>query len=271
METEPTFCYYFIMNTHEIKNRFFIAAYEAGAEHTPVPTWASQEENPVDLDETCDTTVQRIEVNTVPGAFQLLDVLTKDECDSLIKTTDSLGYTEDASVSLPRSVRHNENFVWVVDDSTHDIIWERCKTFMQDDQHIFAGKKPLGLNKRFRFYKYAEGDFFRPHTDGAWPGSSIIDRRLINDAYPDRFSQMTFLILLSEDFTGGETVFYVHKDDSQRPAMREEEIKLVDIRTPAGGVLCFPHGSHPMHCLHSSADILSGVKYIIRTDVLFEL
>lgn len=108
METVPTFCYYFIMNTHEIENRFFITTYEAGAEHTPVPTWASQKENPADL------------------------------------------------------------------------------------------------------------------------------------------------------------------DDPQRPAMREEETKLVDIRSPAGGVLCFPHGSHPMHCLHSSADSLSGVKYIIRTDVLFE-
>jgi hypothetical protein len=26
-----------------------------------------------------------------------------------------------------------------------------------------------------------------------------------------------------------------------------------------------------LHCLHSSEEIVSGVKYIIRTDMLFEL
>ena len=30
------------------------------------------------------------------------------------------------------------------------------------------------------------------------------------------------------------------------------------------------HGHHPLHCLHSSAEITSGTKYIIRTDLLFE-
>ncbi|MDX2369094.1 MAG: oxidoreductase, partial [Colwellia sp.] len=28
---------------------------------------------------------------------------------------------------------------------------------------------------------------------------------------------------------------------------------------------------HPLHCIHSSVPITEGVKYIIRTDVLFEL
>jgi hypothetical protein len=45
----------------------------------------------------------------------------------------------------------------------------------------------------------------------------------------------------------------------------------VDVRTPLGGALCFPHGVHPMHCVHGSAPVTSGVKYIIRSDVLFEL
>jgi hypothetical protein len=48
-------------------------------------------------------------------------------------------------------------------------------------------------------------------------------------------------------------------------------MRQVDVRTPAGSVLCFPHGMHPLHCIHSSEPIFSGVKYIIRTDVLFEL
>ncbi|MEE8589376.1 MAG: oxidoreductase, partial [Sulfurimonadaceae bacterium] len=94
-----------------------MAAYEVGAEKTPVATWASQIENPLALDAAYNKTVQRIEVESIPGAFQLLNIFTKDECDSFIDATEALGYTQDASVSLPRSVRHNENLVWVVDDT----------------------------------------------------------------------------------------------------------------------------------------------------------
>ncbi len=254
------------MNT----NNFYIAAYEAGAENTPVPTWANETENPLALDETTPLTTRRVKVDTVPGAFQLFDLFTQEECKRFVAASEAMGYSEDASVSLPRSVRHNENLVWIVDDATHKVIWERCRPFLHDSAGIFGGKKPLGINQRFRFYKYAQGDYFRPHTDGAWPGSSIINKKIVQNAYPDRYSLMTFLLLLNDDFTGGATQFFVDKNDPTRPAKRNEEIELVDVRTPAGSVLCFPHGTHPLHCLHSSQEVLSGVKYIIRTDLLFE-
>ena len=35
-----------------------------------------------------------------------------------------------------------------------------------------------GMNRRFRIYKYDQGNVYRPHIDGAWPGSGVID-----DAY----------------------------------------------------------------------------------------
>ncbi len=98
-----------------------------------------------------------------------------------------------------------------------------------------------------------------------------MERQLITDAYPDRFSQMTFLLFLSDDFEGGDTQFWVNESDSSRPARNQDEAEWVQVRTPVGGVLCFPHGLHPLHCLHSSEEIVSGVKYIIRTDMLFEL
>lgn len=245
-----------------MNNSFYIVAREAGAENPSLPTWANTKENEINLDENLKPQITRIYLDNVPGAFQLLNVFTKEECEEFIKQTEELGYLEDAAVSLPRSVRHNDNITWVVDDLTHDIIWDRCKDFMYDDKEIFYGKNTLGLNKRFRFYKYSKGDFFKLHTDGSWPGSRVVNKELITDFYKDRYSQMTFLILLSEDFQGGETQFIVNKNG---------EKELVNIRTPKGGVLCFPHGLHPLHCLHSSNTISSGIKYIIRTDVLFEV
>ena len=245
-----------------MNNSFYIVAREAGAQNPSLPTWANSKENEINLDENLKPQITRIDLDNVPGAFQLLNVFTQQECEEFIKQTEELGYLEDAAVSLPRSVRHNDNITWVVDDLTHDIIWDRCKDFMYDNKEIFYGKNTLGLNKRFRFYKYSKGDFFKLHTDGSWPGSRVVNKELITDFYKDRYSQMTFLILLSEDFQGGETQFIVNKNG---------EKELVNIRTPKGGVLCFPHGLHPLHCLHSSNTISSGIKYIIRTDVLFEV
>ncbi len=251
-------------------SRLYIVARETGAEGTPLPAWASETDNPLGLDDHPFGEIRRVDVPGVPGAFQLLNVLSRAECEAFIAATEAEGYTQDASVSLPRSVRHNENFVWIVDDTTHRIIWERCRGFLDDRDGIFGGKRALGLNQRFRFYKYGEGDFFRPHTDGAWPGSRVVERRLVQNAFRDRYSRMTFLVLLSDGFEGGATQFWVDQDDPSKPATRPDTAMLVDVRTPAGGVLCFPHGFHPLHCLHSSEPVLGGTKYIIRTDILFE-
>merc|ERR1712238_361435 len=102
-----------------------------------------------------------------------------------------------------------------------------------------------GLNAKFRCYRYSEGDYFKPHTDGAWPGSRCdvaedpatgeARLRFLQDAYGDRISQLTFLVLLSEDYVGGATRFV------QLPGGDPD----VQVRTPVGGTLCFPHGHHP--------------------------
>ncbi len=253
---------------------FYVVAKEPGAEHPALPTWANSTPNPAELESERRSPVERVErveVAGVPGAFQLLNVLSRDECGRFIELTESLGYLPDAAVSLPRSVRHNHNATWVVDEQTDGIIWRRCRDFATDDKGLFSDKKALGLNARFRFYRYGPGDFFKPHTDGAWPGSRAVERQLIPNAYPDRFSQMSVLIFLSDDFEGGETQFWLNKQDASRPARGQDGAQRVSLRTPAGGALCFPHGVHPLHCLHSSEEIVSGVKYIIRTDMLFEL
>ncbi len=254
---------------------FYVVAEEPGAEHPALPTWANENANPIELDEDLRAghraNVERVEGEGVPGTFQLLNVLSRDECRRFIELTESLGYLPDAAVSLPRSVRHNHNATWVVDEQTDGIIWRRCQDFTTVDRGFFEDKKALGLNARFRFYRYERGDFFKPHTDGAWPGSRAIGRQLIPNAYPDRFSQMSVLLFLSDGFEGGDTLFLVNENNSSRPARNQDEAEWVKVRTPVGGALCFPHGLHPLHRLHSSEEIVSGVKYIIRTDMLFEL
>ena len=179
------------------QKNFYIVAKEPGAEHPALPTWASEIDNPANLDPNYASGIERIDIEEVPGAFQLLNVISVEECERLVNLTESLGYLKDAAVSLPRSIRHNDNITWVVDESTDNILWSRCRDFIFDEQDNLEVKKPLGLNARFRFYRYQQGDYFKPHTDGAWPGSRVIDRQLVTNAYPDRYSRLSFLLFFN--------------------------------------------------------------------------
>jgi hypothetical protein len=103
-------------------NEFFVIAREPGAENPAIPTWACRSANPADLDPGCHGRVSRQDVVSVPGAFQLLNVLSPYGCARLVTLTESLGYLVDAAVSLPRSIRHNHNVTWIADDQTNDIV-----------------------------------------------------------------------------------------------------------------------------------------------------
>ena len=255
-----------------LTDKFYVVAYEPGADNPRIPTWANRDSNPCALatDYSWEE-VQFIKLAGVPAAFQLLNVLSMSECRRMIEMSESLGYLKDAAVSLPREIRHNDNVVWVTDEQTDGLIWQRVAPFFEKTSKISQGKKPLGLNARFRFYRYGTGDFFKFHSDGAWPGSRVIEEELVANAYADRFSMMTFLLYLNDNYQGGATRFQVNARNSEEPARYYNEVNEVDVYTPAGAALCFPHGRHPQHCIHSGETILEGTKYIIRTDVLYEL
>lgn len=239
----------------EIAGKFHVVAYETGHTDMDLPLWTAQEPGAIRFDDASDRAIDYVERPEVPGAFQLLNVLSESECDQILAVATTLGFHEDAPVSLPRRIRHNNNFNWIVDESVDGPIWDRCKNFFGASS--FTGGMPLGLNGRFRFYRYGVGDFFSAHTDGAWPDSRVVAGQLAQDAYGDRISEMTFLIFLSGGYEGGRTIFQTAPDTFET------------ISTPKGAVLCFPHGMHPQHCVHGGEEVTSGCKDIIRTDVMY--
>ena len=234
---------------------FYVVTTEPGRVRQDLPVWASKRPGAIAFDSAAKGSVERVDIEEVPGAFQLLNVLSDESCDQFVELSDALGYHDDAPVSLPRNVLHNGNFTWVVDDSVDGPIWDRCTNFFGASS--YTSLRPRGLNGRFRFYRYITGDFFAPHTDGAWPGSRVVNRRLVRDAYGDRISEMTFLIPLTDGYAGGRTHFQTRQNG------------FASVATPKGAVLCFPHGTHPQHCVHAGEEVTSGQKYIIRTDVLY--
>ena len=250
---------------------FFIVAREPGAEHPALPTWANRSPDPVNLAAQTQADTQVRYIDEVPGTFQLLNLLSVAECQRFIDITEQMAYLPDAAVSLPRKIRHNDNVTWVVDQATSDLLWQRCSFAFQSLNVPSIDKPAVGLNARFRFYKYARDDYFAPHTDGAWFGSAVINDQLIGDAFGDRYSIFSLVIFLSDGFEGGRTEFYLNPDDPFQAALDTESAEIIKVATPRGAAICFPHGGHPWHRVHSSEIITRGVKYIIRTDVLFAL
>ena len=120
---------------------FYIIARQPGAENPAIPTWASRVDNPAELDDSPAQTITRHAIEGVPGAFQLLNLLSADECARFIALTEQLGYLEDAAVSLPRSVRHNHSATWVADDASIDLLWQ---------YGAFVLVLPLGVAQRGR-------------------------------------------------------------------------------------------------------------------------
>ena len=207
------------------------------------------------------------DIPDVPGGFILENVLTDEECAQFVAATESMGYDEDAPVSLPHSFRHMENVNWLVDETIPATIFDRVAGVLPAEaQEVAPGAEALGINARFRCYKYGGGDYFQFHTDGSWPGSLAVARsddgarELVWDAWGGggvAWSQLTFLLLLSDGYEGGRTLFETAEGD------------VVAVRTPKGGALCFPHGGHPQHVRHAGETVESGLKYMIRTELLY--
>lgn len=238
-------------------DRFFVVARESGQLESDLPTWADARPGNISFD-LRHTGTKREDIEYLDGAFILHHVLNDHECDQFSDISKKMGYHLDAPVSLPHSVRHNSNVNWIVHSDIVETIWNRCSPLIHDR---VGTNVAAGLNSRFRFYQYGPGDFFKPHTDGAWPGSKIVDNQLVHDAFGDRLSQMSFLLFLSDNYTGGRTLFFTG------PSFKE----VVCVATPKGAALCFPHGFHPKQYLHAGETIESGTKMIIRSDILFTM
>lgn len=250
--------------TRTMDEIFYVAAWERGAGGDALPTWGDRAVAGL-FDESAPT-VARQDIAGVPGAFQITGLLSDAEADRFVTVAGELGFHLDAPVSLPHDVRHNTNVNWIVSEGVDGELWRRMAPHVSEHPNNQGAR---GLNARFRFYRYGEGDYFRAHTDGAWPGSRIVNDRLQVDAYPGLMSQYTCLIFLTGNYDGGATQFIVSASRPGQPAHRGDEALVIDVATPKGAALCFPHGQHPLHCVHGGAPVGAGVKVIIRTDVLF--
>ena len=226
------------------------------------------------------------EIPHVPGAFIMTNILRPSECCQLMLAADTMEYTPDAVDGI-------DNVIWLGDDTIMSPILERCKRFMPDimpEKHIARScgrdeqsscdcipSKFEGVNARLRLFRYYPGAVYRPHIDGAWPGSGLLsDGTYSDDVFNGtKHSKLTFLIYLNGGFEGGNTTFFLPERDITvadfSDDIRVGTIAARSVCPSQGAVLCFPHGTALNGLVHEGSAVTNGAKYIIRTDALYSV
>ncbi|MFG6486128.1 prolyl hydroxylase family protein [Roseateles sp. BYS78W] len=168
-------------------------------------------------------------------AFSVPGLVTPDECGELIALAERSGFdaasvrTEAGQQAMPR-VRNNERTI--VDESAWPArLWQRLKGI---ELPLVDGQSAVGLPRSLRFYKYLPGQRFKMHKDGPWREDELV-------------SQLTLLVYLNDGFGGGCTDF-----------------RSFVVQPEAGSALLFLHDTW-----HEGAAVTDGVKYVLRSDVLY--
>jgi predicted 2-oxoglutarate/Fe(II)-dependent dioxygenase YbiX len=175
-------------------------------------------------------------IRCIPHAF------TATECAGFLEIAGRTGFheapitTHDGFVMAP-DIRNNTRVIHD-DQGLAAALWGRLAPAVPERIDAWSA---VGLNERFRFYRYEPGQFFAWHRDGAF---------LRNEREQ---SLVTLMIYLDEGFEGGSTDFDVPQ--------REAPIRVVPQR---GTVLLFRHGLR-----HQGASVVRGVKHVLRTDVMY--
>jgi len=238
--------------------------------------------------------VRRVDLSRAvgPGIFALTSVFTTSECDLFIRSALACGLVKDDE-NDQESMEYCEICVY---NSVAENIWQRiCDHFHADEDEKIEDNSvhywlPVGINPRFRIFKYDDKSVYRRHLDGAWPCGTldertnefIVDTNALNiNKENPKATRLTFLIYLTDSFRGGETTFY--SVDSDNNNNNHEKVIVGNAVVPRrGSVLCFPHGDAENSPVHEGSRLFSAghgnnnndnihnCKFVVRTDVVFE-
>jgi len=158
-----------------------------------------------------------------------------------------------------RLTRNNKRSMAQADPDFLQELWRRIlvlvPTTVESGQGLWTAD---GLNERLRFYKYDKDEQFKPHFDGCYASAK------------NRMSFVTVIVYLSEDFKGGETTFFMPgKNRQRRNRDWRDNYDQVKVTPQTGNALIFMHGRSPLSPLHEGTLVREGVKYVLRTDVMY--
>ncbi|KAF9333465.1 hypothetical protein BG006_003625 [Podila minutissima] len=189
-------------------------------------------------------------------ALTVQHILSPAECLALIARAEHQGYDialvntgSGDGVHIPG---YRDGQRCIIDD-THFAaqMWERIKPYLPAK---YQGRPVVGLNERMRFLKYGPGDKFEAHMDGEY-------RRVDGSGHR---TKMTVQLYLNDACEGGATTFLDEKAMWRVVDGVEQQELKVAVAPKVGQLLVFQHD-----LVHEGSVVKSGVKYVIRSDVLY--
>lgn len=160
------------------------------------------------------------------------NVYTAAECAEFIKIIEQSA----PQLATNNPIYRDQDRVIIDDPARAKDLFCRLESHLPD---CMGPLRLVGLNQRLRFYRYREGQRFQPHMDHWYRPN---DKQI---------TLHTVLVYFNDNFTGGETAF-------------REQIEQVVTPRP-GMVALFQHKVR-----HEGKPVLSGTKYAMRTDVIYE-
>jgi hypothetical protein len=185
-----------------------------------------------------------IEAARAPFTLLVDDVLSAAECDALVRRIDGLSpavapITTAAGFVMRPDVRNNERVIFDDVELAAEVYRRLTPAIPKElrERDGFPIGSAVGLNERFRGYRYSVGHRFAPHFDGAFARNER------------ECSELTLLLYLNDGFPGGATAFC------------DWDVHVVPRR---GQALLFQHAIR-----HEGCPVDGGRKYVLRSDVMY--
>jgi prolyl 4-hydroxylase len=171
-----------------------------------------------------------------PLMWTIDDALSPERCAAYIakfaaSTPEQAPVITRAGVEVDLAVRNNLRLMWDDEAEANELAARVRPPPTWKTHHLVGG------NPRLRIYRYEPGEQHSTHWD------------TVVELADNIASRITLVFYLNDDFTGGETEF---------PELKQR------ITPKRGSALLFQH-----RVLHAALTPTTGIKYVLRTDVLY--
>lgn len=189
--------------------------------------------------------------------------LSEDECARINAAAEAVGF---GKTSYPQAYRGNLRLT-TKDDGLAAALWARVQHLLpatveaRGHDGEWGVWRAVGLNECFRFAKYKEGHRFAAHVDANFARAGEEEMSLFT------VNVYTNTVAIEN---GGKTRFFPESEQTrERARAHADQHADLMIQPEAGLAALFLQNPQPEAPLHDGEMLLGGVKYLLRTDVMY--
>jgi len=228
---------------------------KAKVNNAPAPTPRPPPPNWPQLKPVLSASVLAVEETLKDQILVVRNLFTANLCKEYVTFLSTLSLTTTpGKPKRGQATRVNDRFQ-IEDPAFAQRLWEdtaiKDLVASYEDKSIWGGEV-LGLNANIRIYRYRPGQFFDQHYDES--------NKVICPGGVEGKTTWTLLIYLTA-CKGGETAFY-----PEAASKRDKQPDPVLVDPQAGSALFHRH--FPECLLHEGKEVLSGEKWVLRSDLV---